>query len=162
MVPAGQAVLLRKLTPKLWAANGIMRLFTSVPGEKIHVGIQKVLSSSPSKELPSNWGDLGSQGTSAEGPASGSATSVRTVFQACFNNVLNNVMTELNNKQPQKGRGIQRNRRGPGGVSAHEAGSELVGHRKAAPDGRSRGGEGSHNNSSGAAGDREGVEMVED
>lgn len=152
MVPAGQAVLLRNLTSKLRAAKGILRLVTSIPGEKIHVVIQKVFSSSSSEELPSNRGDFGSKG----------ATSERTVFQAHFNNVLNNVTTELNNKQQQKERRIQRNRRGPGGVSPHEAGSELVGHRKAAPDGRSCGGEGSHNNSSGAAGDKEGVEMVED
>lgn len=71
-------------------------------------------------------------------------------------------MTELNNKQQQKERGIQRNRRGPGDAFADEAGSELVGYRKAVPDGRSCRGEGSYNNSSGAAGDGDGVEAVEE
>lgn len=62
---------------------------------------------------------------------------MQTPFQARLNNALNNAMTELNNKQQQKERGIQRNRQGPGDAFADEAGSELVGYRKAVPDGRS-------------------------
>lgn len=42
----------------------------SVPrGDKIHVGIQKVPSPSPSKQFPSNCHNFGSQGIFAKGPA---------------------------------------------------------------------------------------------
>lgn len=71
LVPAGRARLAGNLTPKLQTAKCVLkRLFYQSQGErKIHVGIQKVPSPLPSKQLPSNCHNFGSRGVFAEGPA---------------------------------------------------------------------------------------------
>lgn len=95
--------------------------------QKKNVGFQLLHFHPQSKHAFFNCHDFGFCDHFAEGLASYiNATFMQTLFPARFNNSLNNAMTELNNKQQQKERGIQRNRRGIGDAFSDEIGSELV------------------------------------